>query len=571
MSPSSRRASSSPRLLHIPLIVFLILSLQPALPAHAATFDIACNDVPALIAAITTANGNGVPDTINLASSCTYTLTAIDNGSEGNANGLPVITSQITIDGDLTTIARSSAGGTPEFRILQVNPGGNLELFGTTITNGLADEGGGIYNAGTLLLNNVSVYDNAVVASQSKGGGIYNSGTLTLLGTRVESNSATSMWSYGGGLCNDGGTVTVESSFFGYNSASSASEARGGGIYSQGGSLTLEDVNFLMNTTGGNFTASGGGLYLSGGTAALTGVHFDRNDAAFNEGQGGGMVIKGGATVSVEDAQFIDNSAGYGGGMYVESSEPTVMNTTFLGNHVNWEGGGMMIEFSLNPKLTNVVFSGNAAVRGGGLAHRFSLPTLTNLTLSGNSASTYGGGMYGGICWNLTHGSEPIVRNSIFWHNTAGLGTLAEKQIDNHACEYNVPIISYTLIEGAFEGGLWNSALGTDEGHNLDADPRFADGDGTDGTYGTEDDNLRLGSGSPAADAGSNALVPADTLDLDEDANTTEPVPLDLAYKARFIDAPEVPNTGSGTPPIVDMGAYERLAHILLPLILRNF
>jgi len=549
----------------------LVVVMQPIAPAHAATINVPCGDVAALIAAINTANGDGAADTINLADSCIYTLTAADNGSGGDANGLPIITTEITLDGNGSTIQRSSAEGTASFRLVRVAVGGILNVYSTTLTNGLAFQGGGIYNAGTTLFNVVYVDGNHVVNFQSEGGGIYNSGHLTILGSQVNNNSATSAWSYGGGLFNTGGTVVIQTSAFLYNSASSASEARGGAIYSQGGSLTLEVVTLLSNTVGGNFNASGGGLYLSGGTAALTGVHFDRNDAAFNEGQGGGMVIKGGAAVSIEDAQFIDNSAGYGGGMYVESSEPTVMNTTFLGNHVNWEGGGMMIEFSLNPKLTNVVFSGNTAVRGGGLAHRFSLPTLTNVTLSGNSASTYGGGMYGGICWDTTHGSEPIVRNSIFWHNTAGQGSLAEKQIDNHACAYNVPLISYTLIEGAFEGGLWNSALGTDEGHNIDADPRFVDADGTDGTYGTEDDNLRLGSGSPAADAGSNALVPADTLDLDEDADTSESVPLDLARKARFIDAPEVPNTGSGTPPIVDLGAYERLAHILLPLILRNF
>jgi hypothetical protein len=145
------------------------------------------------------------------------------------------------------------------------------------------------------------------------------------------------------------------------------------------------------------------------------------------------------------------------------------------------------------------------------------------------------------------------------------------QQVDKSACANNDPQISYSLVEGALPGGVWDTALGTDGGHNIDVDPRFVDPDGSDGILGTEDDNLGLGSGSPAADAGSNALVPADSLDVDEDANTTEAVPLDLAYKARFIDAPEVPNTGSGTPPIVDMGAYERLAHILLPLILRNF
>ena len=79
---------------------------------------------------------------------------------------------------------------------------------------------------------------------------------------------------------------------------------------------------------------------------------------------------------------------------------------------------------------------------------------------------------------------------------------------------------------------------------------------GADGVTGTLDDNLRLQPDSPAIDAGDNSAVPADTLDLDGDGNTTEPLPYDLAGNPRFIEHPR-PDSGSGTPPLVDMGAYE--------------
>jgi hypothetical protein len=54
-----------------------------------------------------------------------------------------------------------------------------------------------------------------------------------------------------------------------------------------------------------------------------------------------------------------------------------------------------------------------------------------------------------------------------------------------------------------------------------------------------------------------NAAVPEDVFDLDGDGNTSEPTPLDLDRQARFVEDPNGPNTGNGTPPIVDMGAYE--------------
>ena len=81
---------------------------------------------------------------------------------------------------------------------------------------------------------------------------------------------------------------------------------------------------------------------------------------------------------------------------------------------------------------------------------------------------------------------------------------------------------------------------------------------GPDGQVGTLDDDLRLAAGSPCVDAGDNARVPADWLDLDGDGDTSEPLPLDLDGAARFQDDPGAPDVGAGTPPLVDMGALER-------------
>src|SRR5688572_20355865 len=77
---------------------FLSLFISSA-PAHSAVFNISSGDVTGLIAAINAANANGEENTINLAPG-TYTLTSIDNGqSPGSANGLPVISSVMTIKG----------------------------------------------------------------------------------------------------------------------------------------------------------------------------------------------------------------------------------------------------------------------------------------------------------------------------------------------------------------------------------------------------------------------------------------------------------------------------------------
>jgi hypothetical protein len=79
---------------------------------------------------------------------------------------------------------------------------------------------------------------------------------------------------------------------------------------------------------------------------------------------------------------------------------------------------------------------------------------------------------------------------------------------------------------------------------NIDADPMFVDSDGSDDVSGTEDDNLRLLADSPGIDAGINSGVPVG-------------ITTDLDGFPRFVEATWAPNTGSGDPPIVDMGAYE--------------
>jgi hypothetical protein len=114
--------------------VALLLALGQA-PALAGTINVGetCTLVRAIHAANkdTTAGGTCTQgsgtDTIVLPKGSTQTLTTVNNGYVG-PSGLPVITSTMTIAGNGSTIARSSAPGTPEFRIFIVGTGGNLTL-----------------------------------------------------------------------------------------------------------------------------------------------------------------------------------------------------------------------------------------------------------------------------------------------------------------------------------------------------------------------------------------------------------------------------------------------------------
>src|SRR5262249_13845330 len=129
--------------------------------------------VSELIADVTAANAAGGANTITLVAGKSFTLTVAGNSTDG-ATGLPVIAAHdsLTIAGNGDVIARSTANGTPAFRLLDVAAGASLTLEDLTLQGGLAlgggvsAEGGAIYNQGTLSLTGVTVQNNRALGSQ---------------------------------------------------------------------------------------------------------------------------------------------------------------------------------------------------------------------------------------------------------------------------------------------------------------------------------------------------------------------------------------------------------------------
>src|SRR5262249_20331191 len=82
-----------------------------------------------LIADIPAANHQGGSNTITLAASTTFALTAVDNKTDG-PTGLPVIQkgNNLTIVGNGDVLVRSNTSGAPTYRLLDVAGGGALTL-----------------------------------------------------------------------------------------------------------------------------------------------------------------------------------------------------------------------------------------------------------------------------------------------------------------------------------------------------------------------------------------------------------------------------------------------------------
>ena len=215
-----------------------------------------------LIADLNAANRTGGANTIILAPNTTFDLTAVNNTTNG-ANGLPVIggnKASLTIIGKGDTIERSTASGTPDFRLFDVASGASLTLETVTLQYGLEDgsgnsaEGGAIYNQGTLVLSRATFQNNEAEGSNgadaksvnqnggngqdAAGGGIWSDGSLTLQnGTLVQNNTA-----LGG---NGGNPYTLK--YYTTSNGGNGANGSGGGVDVAGGTANIDGTYILKS------------------------------------------------------------------------------------------------------------------------------------------------------------------------------------------------------------------------------------------------------------------------------------------------------------------------------------
>jgi hypothetical protein len=311
-----------------------------------------------LIADIKAANQQGGSNTITLVAPTTspYALTAVDNTTDG-ATGLPVIAANdnLTIVGNGDTIERSTAAGTPAFRLFHVAAGASLTLQNLTLQNGLAQssgqtcQGGAIYNQGSLDLNGVNVQNNNALLG---GGGVYvASGTVNLSNDILRSNLA----AFGGGLSVASGTVSLSNDTLSANRATG--EGWGGGLFVLGGTVTLTNDTLSSNTAvsrqglpgsagyfgrnGGNGgpggTAYGGGVCVFGGTVTLNNDTLTGNLAQGGRGGTGGNVYN---SYVAKPGNGGPGGNGYGGGLYVDPYAMVTLANDMISSNTAQGGEG---------------------------------------------------------------------------------------------------------------------------------------------------------------------------------------------------------------------------------------
>ena len=324
-------------------------------------------------------------------------------------------------------------------------------IAGFTITNGKAQNGGGIHcgngsspivRSNRLLDNTAAMHggalycadassplidDNEIIHNEALyGGGIscYRS-SAEIRNNTISGNTA----EHGGGvLCSQGGQPIIQHNMFSGNVA-----VEGGAIQCDASSPVIDgnqiDGNSALDYGGGircyqaspsitnntiedNVTERGGGILCSEGSAPTIGG----NTLAQNRADEGAGVQCDGSSPVIRSNLFTSNVAqGHGGGIGCYESSPQIQGNTFLSNGAFF-GGGLYCSASSSPLVEgNLIQSNRAFAYGGGIGCYESLPTITGNTVTQNSATERGGGVH---CM----AASPAIANSTISENTAKHG-----------------------------------------------------------------------------------------------------------------------------------------------------
>lgn len=327
-------------------------------------------------------------------------------------------------------------------------------IAGFTITNGLANHGGGIYGAGVegeprttarieynIIGSNFAnlygggifgcdglIQHNIISLNQGRYGGGLSFCDGIIQENRIAENSASN---YGGGL--QGCDGVVEGNLIESNSA----DWHGGGLdscdavirqntislntSSDGGGLGYCDAAIDMNMITENRAIDGAGGGLVQCSGPMQGNYIQFNQARW----GGGLNSCDG---NIRDNYIVSNSASNnGGGLY--NCQGVIEKNVILSNAGEWSGGGLI---TCDGVIRDNTISWNQARSGGGLANCDGLIDSNSIegneaveeaggglwgcdgmifgnTIAGNFAASFGGGL--STC-NATIGGNRIASNS---------------------------------------------------------------------------------------------------------------------------------------------------------------
>ena len=379
--------------------------------------------------------------------------------------------------------------------------GGAIFNFGIATISGAkinqntaAEDGGGIHNTGKATISNSKIDDNT---SAENGGGIYNTGadaSIQVKNSIISNNSAAEgagIWNRNegslvlsvdnivsgntGGDCVGAGCIPIEilvndvCSLADAIAAANTDSAVGGceagkddDVIGLSEDVTLDaelpPINSVITIQGDRKTIDGAGrwrIFQVGPDGNLI-VHLltMKNGSALDATPNpyGGAILNYGS-LTVNESDFVDNKAVFGGAIKNQSGATSVISDSdFENNSANADSGGrggggaIHNEFDgASVTVTNSVFSGNTSDVDGGALHNEGIASVSDSKFENNSATNFGGAIR-----NERGTAQLSVNKGVFENNSAAEGGAIYNE-DNGA--------SVTVAESEFSGNT-SSTLG---------------------------------------------------------------------------------------------------------------
>ncbi|WP_040071926.1 Ig-like domain-containing protein, partial [Pseudomonas batumici] len=314
-----------------------------------------------------------------------------------NLNSQLIVTKNLTVEGDLNHdgVADVTLNGQYKTQVIRVNSGVTATLDGLVITQGLAAGngapagvdgtaamGGGIFNAGNLTLNNVTVTSNAA-SGGGGGGGV----TSPYVGGAV------------GGGGGGGGALG------GQNGGHGGTSGFGTGVY--GG--TAGTANHGGNGGGYNPNYMGGrGGSSSGGSGGVGAANYS-NGGAGGTANNGTISIGGGGGGSGWDKPGRAGSSASGGIYNASTGTLTVVGTSVISNNIAAGGGG-----GGGGGLGGSADPAGAGGKGVGAIWNKGTLLMTAANFAAMSGNVGGSGSGGMALGGGSNGTSPAAVNNIF-------------------------------------------------------------------------------------------------------------------------------------------------------------
>ena len=409
--------------------------------------------------------------TVDIDRDYTYSLT-----SEYKALTIPQ-NKHLTIDLHGYTLNRNASTWSDDGCVIVVRKGAELTIVdsgvdsddedvspGTgQITGGWGVHGGGVCVEKDAIFN----FKGGIITGNKatdNGGGIYVAGTLKMDQGSVETDGDVQK-TYGiidDNAAGEGGNPAVYHKTFGYSIAEEMDIGVGGGIYvSTDGKIELTEAHITNNKA----KRIGGGICTKSkaDSTSFTDCTISGNRA----GESGGGIYMDANGKSLEIASTCidgNKSEDDGGGIYLLAGTVTMKNSETQASSISHniaqnDSGAVKVEEGAILTATGASLCDNKALtKEGGAIKNYGTTKLTNCIVDGNQAKKRGGGIYNGFYADSAEGDLTIEGCTITNNSTeeVGGGIISSRKLTIVGASENLEGILATTISGntaAEEGG----------------------------------------------------------------------------------------------------------------------